>query len=160
MLRPTPFTKPRKSWALGSSGHKKKGAREKEPRARPFSLSPTTSKRLLRRLRKSPNSYHWTKQALLQESLLLPFSQRPTIIQVFLPSRILLMVDVLPLKNFPRKQTLIGNGGNSGGGGGRYKKREEQITFHHNFKYGKTKRRQLAFSFNNNRRHLYQGLYL
>ena len=50
------------------------------------------------------------------------------------------MVDVFPLKNFPRKQTLIGNGGNSGGGGGRYKKREEQITFHHNFKYGKTKR--------------------
>ena len=47
------------------------------------------------------------------------------------------MVDVFPLKNFPRKQTLIGNGGNSGGGGGRYKKREEQITFHHNFKCGK-----------------------
>lgn len=97
MLRPTPFTKPRKS----------------------------------------PNSYHWTKQALLQEPLILPLSQRPTIIQVFLPSRILLMVDVFPLKNFPRKQTLIGNGGNSGGGGGRYKKREEQITFHHNFKYAK-----------------------
>lgn len=89
--------------------------------------------------RKSPNSYHWIKQALLQESLLLPFSQRHTIIQVFLPSRILLMVDVFPLKNFPRKQTLIGNGGNCGGGGGSYKKREEQITFHHNFKYGKTK---------------------
>ena len=47
------------------------------------------------------------------------------------------MVDVFPLKNFPRKQTLIGNGGNSGGGGGRYKKREAQITFHRNFKYGK-----------------------
>ena len=93
-----------------------------------------------RPLRKSPNSYHWTKQALLQEPLILPLSQRPTIIQVFLPSRILLMVDVFPLKNFPRKQTLIGNGGNSGGGGGRYEKREEQITFHHNFKYGKTKR--------------------
>ena len=44
--------------ALGSSGHKKKRAREKEtrlaclPRARPFSLSPATSKRLLRRLEK------------------------------------------------------------------------------------------------------------
>lgn len=39
----------------------------------------------------------------------------------YIPSRILLMVDVFPLKNFPRKQTLIGNGGNSGGGGGGYK---------------------------------------
>lgn len=27
---------------------------------------------------------------------------------------------VFPLKNFPRKQTLIGKGGNSGGGGGAY----------------------------------------
>ena len=37
---------------LVGSGHKKKRAREKETpsRARPFSLSPTTSKRLLRRL--------------------------------------------------------------------------------------------------------------
>ena len=70
------------------------------------------------------------------------------------------MVDVFPLKNFPRKQTLIGNGGNSGGGGGRYKKGQEQITFHHNFKYCKTKRRQLVFAVNNNRRHFYQGLYL
>lgn len=34
------------------------------------------------------------------------------------PSRILLMTEVLPLKNLPRKHTLIGNGGNSGGGGG------------------------------------------
>ena len=52
----------RRLQALGSSGHKKKRAREKAschpsrvslaclPRARPFSLSPTTSKRLLRRL--------------------------------------------------------------------------------------------------------------
>ena len=30
------------------------------------------------------------------------------------------MVEVLPLKNLPRKHTLIGNGGNSGGGGGGY----------------------------------------
>ena len=44
--------------ALGSSGYKKKRAREKETRerraclpcARPFSLSPTTSKRLLRNI--------------------------------------------------------------------------------------------------------------
>ena len=28
------------------------------------------------------------------------------------------MAEVLPLKNFPRKHALIGNGGNSGGGGG------------------------------------------
>ena len=48
--------------ALGRSGHKKKRAREKEirrgclPPARPFSLSPTTSKRLPRRLRDEENS--------------------------------------------------------------------------------------------------------
>ena len=46
-------TKP--AWqALGSSGRKEKQAREKEtrlPHASPFSHAPTTSKRLLRRLK-------------------------------------------------------------------------------------------------------------
>ena len=46
--------------------------------------------------------------------------------EAYLPSRILSMVDVFPLKNFPRKQILIGNGGNSGGGGGGYKQTNKQ----------------------------------
>jgi len=37
------------------------------------------------------------------------------------------MAEVLPLKNFPRKHTLIGNGGNSGGGGGGYKPKKKQL---------------------------------
>lgn len=36
----------------------------------------------------------------------------------YLHSISLLMTVVLPLKNFPRKQALIGKAGNSGGGGG------------------------------------------
>ena len=55
------------------------------------------------------------------------------LVRCFLPSRILSIVDVLPLKNFPSKQTLIGNGGNSGGGGGGWKsrkKRKARVTRH------------------------------
>lgn len=37
------------------------------------------------------------------------------------------MAEVLPLKNFPRKHTLIGNGGNSGGGGGGYKQKKNSF---------------------------------
>ena len=48
--------------------------------------------------------------------------------EAYSPSRILLIVDDFPLKNFPRKQTLIGNGGNSGGGGGGYKKNNNKQT--------------------------------
>lgn len=48
--------------------------------------------------------------------------------EAYLPSRILLMVEVFPLKNFPRKQTLIGNGGNSGGGGGGWKQTNKQTS--------------------------------
>ena len=59
--------------ALGNSGYKKKRAREEETRVRPFSLSPTTSKRLLRRLLPPRHSKH-TFEFLVQFSLSLQFS--------------------------------------------------------------------------------------
>ena len=81
-------------------------------------------------LRISPSSHPPQKKEKRKEKNQRHILRQKRHEEAYLPSRILLMVEVFPLKNFPRKQTLIGNGGNSGGGGGGWKQTNKKENAH------------------------------
>ena len=111
--------------ALGSSGHKKKRAGENEsplaclPRARPFSLSPTNSKRLLRRLKwleqnkPRPSYFRVTNETVLNLS---------SMFSIYMPN----LINRTNVTSVGKVYYLEGGGG----GGGRADANLRRITDH------------------------------